>query len=232
MALERLARKFGVNVETEDVKIAYKETIARKIEVEGKLNSSPAATVSTPSRCSGSARRRTVRAASSSTRSSAARSRATTSLPSRRASWRPWRTPGAHGFPVVDVRVEAFDGKAHSVDSSDMAFRTAAALGLKEAMAKAGTVVLEPISMLTVTVPVDLQGDVMASCSSRRGRIAGTDVLSDGRCTIQAMVPEAEITRYVLDLRSLTGGRGSFTAAFDHYDILPSHLVDKLPKPE
>ena len=232
VALERLARKFGVNVETEDVKIAYKETIARKIEVEGKLKKqsgghgqyavamlrvSPlphgAGSEFVDSIVGGSIPRNYIPAV-------------------EKGVMDAMENAGAHGFPVVDVRVEAFDGKAHSVDSSDMAFRTAAALGLKEAMAKAGTVVLEPISMLSVTVPVDLQGDVMGDLSSRRGRIAGTDVLSDGRCTIQAMVPEAEITRYVLDLRSLTGGRGSFTAAFDHYDILPSHLVDKLPKPE
>ena len=139
---------------------------------------------------------------------------------------------GVHGFPVVDVRVEAYDGKYHAVDSSDMAFRTAAAHGLREAMAKAGTVVLEPVSLVTVVVPAALQGDVMGDLSARRGRIAGTEALDNGRHQIQAMVPEAEIARYVLDLRSLTGGRGTFTAEHDHYDVMPPHLVDKLPKVE
>ena len=109
-----------------------------------------------------------------------------------------------------------------------MAFRTAASMGLKEAMAKAGAVLLEPVSLVTVRVPSALQGDVMGDLSSRRGRIAGSQALSDGVSEVQAMVPEAEVQRYVLDLRSLTGGRGTFTAVFDHYDIVPSHLVDKI----
>ena len=80
------------------------------------------------------------------------------------------RQGGVHGFPVVDVSVECYDGKYHSVDSSDMAFRTAAAHGLKEALQKAGAAVLEPISMLTVTVPDGYQGDVLGDLNSRRGR--------------------------------------------------------------
>ncbi len=232
VALERLARKFGVNVSTDPVKIAYKETIAKQVEVEGKIKKQSGGhgqyavamlrVGPTPhgsgsefvdSIVGGAIPRNYIPAV-------------------EKGVMEAMETGGAHGFPVVDVRVEAFDGKAHSVDSSDMAFRTAAALGLKEAMAKAGTVVLEPVSMVSVTVPGELQGDVMGDLSSRRGRIAGTEMHEDGSCTIQAMVPEAEISRYVLDLRSLTGGRGSFLAAHDHYDTMPSHLVDKLPKEE
>jgi elongation factor G len=232
VALERLARKFGVNVETEPVKIAYKETIARQVEVEGKIKKQSGghgqyavAMLRVGPMAQGSG--------SEFVDSIVGGAIPRNYIPAvEKGVMEAMENGGAHGFPVVDVRVEAFDGKAHSVDSSDMAFRTAAALGLKEAMAKAGTVVLEPVSMVTVTVPVDLQGDVMGDLSSRRGRIAGTEVSPDGRCTIQAMVPESELGRYVLDLRSLTGGRGSFVAEHDHYDILPSHLVDKLPKPE
>ncbi|MCV2396004.1 elongation factor G [Actinotalea sp. M2MS4P-6] len=232
VALERLSRKFGVNVETEDVKIAYKETIARQVEVEGKIKKQ-----------SGGHGQYAVAMLRVGPKQQGSGSEFVDSIVGgaiprnyipavEKGVMEAMDTGGAHGFPVVDVRVEAFDGKAHSVDSSDMAFRTAAALGLKEAMAKAGTVVLEPVSMVTVTVPGDLQGDVMGDLSSRRGRIAGTEMHEDGSCTIQAMVPESEISRYVLDLRSLTGGRGSFVAEHDHYDIVPSHLVDKLPKPE
>ena len=232
VALERLSRKFGVNVETEDVKIAYKETIARQVEVEGKLKKQSGG------HGQYAVAMLRVGPLAHGTGSEFVDSIVGGSIPRNyipaveKGVMEAMENGGAHGFPVVDVRVEAFDGKAHSVDSSDMAFRTAAALGLKEAMAKAGTVVLEPVSMVTVTVPVDLQGDVMGDLSSRRGRIAGTEVSEDGRCTIQAMVPEAELGRYVLDLRSLTGGRGTFVSEHDHYDILPSHLVDKLPKPE
>jgi len=135
---------------------------------------------------------------------------------------------GVHGFPVVDVRVECFDGKYHSVDSSDMAFRTAAAQGLKEALHKAGPVVLEPVSAITVCVPSASQGDVLGDLNSRRGRVNGTNVLDDGRHEIMAMVPAAEILRYALDLRSMTGGRGTFEAVHDHYDVLPAHLVGSI----
>ena len=223
VALERLARKFGVNVETEEVAIAYKETIARQVEVEGKIKKQ-----------SGGHGQYAVAMLRVSPVPQGQGSEFVDSIVGgaiprnyipavEKGVMEAMENGGAHGFPVVDVRVEAFDGKAHSVDSSDMAFRTAAALG---------TVVLEPISLVAVTVPGELQGDVMGDLSSRRGRIAGTEMHEDGSCTIQAMVPESEISRYVLDLRSITGGRGAFTAAHDHYDQMPSHLVDKLPKAE
>jgi elongation factor G len=137
-------------------------------------------------------------------------------------------TGGVLGFPVVDVRVECYDGKYHSVDSSDMAFRTAASLGLKEALGKASPVVLEPVSLLTVNVPESMQGDVLGDINSRRGRVSGSNPLGDGHIEITAMVPAAEIARYAVDLRSMTGGRGSFHAVYDHYDVLPAHLTSRL----
>ena len=153
----------------------------------------------------------------------------------RGAIFRHWQFPpdDSHGHqhpPVpeeqpadVDVRVECIDGKFHAVDSSDMAFKTAAAHGLREALTAAGTVVLEPVSAVTVTVPAALQGEVLGDLSSRRGRITGTSALADGRSAITALVPEAELGRYVLDLRSLTGGRGEFAATHDHYEPLPEN---------
>ena len=139
-------------------------------------------------------------------------------------------TGGVHGFPVVDVRVECYDGKYHSVDSSDMAFRSAAAHGLKEALAKAGAAVLEPVSVLTVTVPEGYQGDVLGDLNSRRGRVSGTSCSGTGTTRSSAFVPAAEIQRYAVDLRSMTGGRGTFVAVHDHYDLLPNHLIDKIKK--
>ena len=135
---------------------------------------------------------------------------------------------GPHGFEVVDVEVECYDGKYHSVDSSEMAFRTAAAHGVKEALAKAGTNVLEPVCKVSVRVPTAQQGDVMGDLSSRRGRISSTDTLEGDVCQIEALVPEAELTRYVADLRSLTGGHGEFDTEFSHYEPVPDHLVAKL----
>ena len=132
---------------------------------------------------------------------------------------------GPHGYPVVDLRVEVYDGKSHSVDSSEMAFRTAAGLGVREALHTAGTTVLEPISHVSVTVPMAAQGDVMSDLSARRGHINATTSLDDGTVLIEASVPEAELARYVLDLRSLTGGRGELTMEPDRFEVCPDHLV-------
>ena len=135
---------------------------------------------------------------------------------------------GLHGFPVVDVRVTLYDGKYHSVDSSEMSFKMAGRLGFRAAMQDAGPVILEPISKIRVTVPSDYQGDIMGDLSSRRGQVQGTEMASGGRQTITALVPTSEIMRYAIDLRSLTQGWGTFAAEHDHYQELPSHLADKV----
>ncbi len=135
---------------------------------------------------------------------------------------------GVYGYPVVDVRVTLVDGKEHSVDSSEMAFKVAGRLAFRAAMAQAQPVILEPISRIEITVPVELQGDVMGDLNSRRGRVQGTEASGDGEQTIVANVPTSEIQRYAIDLRSLTGGRGRFRAEHDHYDVLPAHLVDSV----
>ena len=134
------------------------------------------------------------------------------------------------GYPVVDVRVTCYDGKYHPVDSSEMSFRMAGSLGFREAMAKAGPVLLEPISLVEVTVPMALQGDVMGDLNSRRGRVQGTEPGNNGEQIITALVPTSEIMRYAIDLRSITGGRGRFTVEHDHYDLMPQHLTDKVAK--
>jgi elongation factor G len=97
-------------------------------------------------------------------------------------------------------------------------------------MAQAGPVILEPISKLEVTVPTSSQGDIMGDLNARRGRVQGTDVSGPNEQTITAFVPTAEILRYAIDLRSMTGGRGRFTAEHDHYDPLPAHLVDAVSR--
>ena len=135
---------------------------------------------------------------------------------------------GVNGHPVVDVRATLTDGKEHSVDSSEMAFRAAGRLAFREAMAKAEPVVLEPIARLDVTVPNDLLGDVMGDLNARRGKVQGTEPGDPGEQVIYALAPQSELLRYAVDLRSLTGGRGRFTIAHDHYDVLPAHLVDRV----
>jgi elongation factor G len=131
------------------------------------------------------------------------------------------------GIPIVDVRVECFDGKTHSVDSSDMAFKTAASTGVAEAVQQAGAVLLEPISLLRLRVPASTQGDVLGDLSSRRGRVVGSDS-EDGMQIIVAEVPTAEIARYAMDLRAITAGRGTYTVEHHHYAPVPDHLSTKV----
>ncbi|WP_265520155.1 elongation factor G [Oerskovia flava] len=226
VALERLARTFGVHVTTEPVQVAYRETVRRTVEAEGRLKKQSGGhgqfavvqlRVSPRERGAGFEFVNAVVGGSVPKTYLAAVERGIVEA---------MAAGGPHGHPVVDLRVELYDGKAHSVDSSDMAFRTAAAIGLKEALATAGTVVLEPVCAVEITVPTESQGDVMGDLSSRRGRITATASLDDRWARIDALVPEAELARYVLDLRSLTGGRGRFEAVPDHYDALPAGRRD------
>ncbi|MFF4128037.1 translation elongation factor 2 (EF-2/EF-G) [Microbispora rosea] len=132
------------------------------------------------------------------------------------------------GYPMVDVRVTLYDGKAHSVDSSDMAFQIAGQLALKEAASKVATHLLEPVDEVSVLVSDDYVGAVMSDLSSRRGRVLGTEPVGTGRTLVRAEVPQLEITRYAIDLRSLSHGAGTFSRSFLRYEPLPAHLADKV----
>jgi elongation factor G len=120
------------------------------------------------------------------------------------------------------------DGKYHTVDSSDMAFQIAGALALKEAANQTDISLLEPILELEVLIPDEFVGDVLGDLSSRRGRVVGTDPVGTGRTLVRAQVPEAEATRYAIDLRSMTHGKGSFARRFSHYEELPANLAAKV----
>jgi elongation factor G len=132
------------------------------------------------------------------------------------------------GYPMVDVRVTLFDGKAHSVDSSDMAFQKAGRAGLRDASEKAGVLMLEPVDELSVLVPDAYVGAVMSDLSSRRGRVLGTEPVAGARTLVKAEVPQLEITRYAIDLRSMSQGTGSFTRSYLRYEPLPPHLAEKV----
>jgi elongation factor G len=132
------------------------------------------------------------------------------------------------GNPMVDVKVTLVDGKFHSVDSSDMAFQIAGSLAIKEAAEAAGVSLLEPVVQLSVVVPDAFTGDVMGDLNGKRGKIQGMEPIAGGKQRINALVPQSEVARYVIDLRSMTGGRGAFTMTFSHYDEMPSHLADKV----
>ena len=228
ITLERLQRKFGVAVETSKAKVPYRETISQTAQAEGKykkqtgghgqygvcfLRVSPL-----PSGTGfefadeikgGSIPRQFIPAVEKGVRETMA-------------------DGGVRGFPVVDVQVAVFDGKYHSVDSSEMSFKMAGRLGFKAAMQQAGPVMLEPVSRLEVTVPAGYQGDVMGDLSSRRGQLQGTEAAAGGRQRITALVPTSEIMSYAIDLRSLTQGWGQFSAVHDHYQEMPSHMADQV----
>jgi elongation factor G len=227
IALEKL-HKFGVDVETEDVRVAYRETISGSAEAEGKVKKQSGGhgqfavawlRVEPKSRGEGNEfvdaivggviPRNFIPAV-------------------EKGVHEAQEHGGALGFPVVDVKVTVFDGKHHSVDSSEMAFKTAAAIGLRDALGKAQPVLLEPVSELVVIVPEANQGDIMGDFNSKRGRIQGSASIGSGEVEIVAHVPTSEVLRYAIELRSMTGGRGRFTMEHSHYDPVPAHVVDKV----
>jgi elongation factor G len=228
VALERLNRKFNVNVDVEDVRVRYRETIMGTAEAEGKHKKQSGGhgqfavcniRIAPLERgegfkfideiVGGAIPRQFIPAVQKGLEETMA-------------------SGGVYGYPVVDLAVTLFDGKFHTVDSSEAAFKTAARLALREAMAKAQPVLLEPISQLEIVVPNDRQGDVMADLSSRRGRVQDTAAGDTGEQIIYALVPTSEVQRYAIDLRSITGGRGRFTATHSHYDVAPPNVAEKV----
>ena len=131
------------------------------------------------------------------------------------------------GYPVKGVKVRLFDGSFHTVDSSEMAFKLAGSLAMKQALEQAGSVLLEPIMLVTASVPDESVGDVMGDLSSRRGRPLGTEAVG-GMTEVKAEVPMAEILSFAPDLRSLTGGQGEYTMEFLRYEEVPAHLAQKV----
>jgi elongation factor G len=131
------------------------------------------------------------------------------------------------GFPVKGVRVRLFDGSYHAVDSSEMAFKLAGALAMREALERAQPALLEPIMLVVASVPESSVGDVMGDLSSRRGRPLGTEPVG-GMTEVRAEVPMAEMLTYAPDLRSITGGQGEYTMEFLRYEEVPGHLAGKV----
>ena len=132
------------------------------------------------------------------------------------------------GFPVKDLRVTVFDGSYHSVDSSEMAFRLAAAAAMREALEQAGSVLLEPIMLVTVSVPDDAVGDVIGDLNGRRGHPHGMEPVGSGMTDVKAEVPMSEMLVYAPDLRAITGGQGEFAMEFLRYEELPAHLAERV----
>ena len=226
--LDRLSSRYGVSVDTVSLRVPLRETVATsarglgrnvkqtgghgefgicQIEVEPLPNE----------------RRLRVR------RQDRRRRRPTAVHPSVEKGVRAQIEQGVlAGYPMTGVRVTLFDGKAHSVDSSDMAFQKAGRAALRDAAEKATPMLLEPVDEVSILVPDDYVGAVMSDLSGRRGRVIGSEPVGVGRTLIRAEVPELEITRYSIDLRSVSHGTGSFTRGYLRHEPLPSHLAAKV----
>ena len=132
------------------------------------------------------------------------------------------------GYPVVDMKAKVYDGSFHNVDSSEMAFKMAGILAFQKAAEKANPVLLEPIVSLEVIVPDEYMGDIIGDLNTKRGKILGMEPLSDGKQRIKALVPQGEMLRYAIDLRSIARGRGSFTVEPSHYEPVPAHAAQQI----
>ena len=229
VAVEKLKRKFGVEVELKAPKVPYKETIKGSAKAQGRLKKQTGGRgqfgdcwleVSPLPRgggfefvdgiVGGVIPRQFIPAVEKGVREAM-----------------------HEGFlahcELVDIRVKVYDGSFHSVDSSEMAFKIAASMGFKTAVQQAKPILLEPIMTMEIAVPDDSMGDVIGDLNSRRGKVLGVDP-KVGTQVIRALVPMAEVLRYSPDLRSMTSGRGAFTMEFDHYEELPAHLAEKVIK--
>lgn len=225
--LEKMKRKFGVEVNRTTPTIPYKETVRKKVQADGKyvrqsggrgqygwcwleVEPLPRGTgYEFVDKIFGGAIPRNF-------------------IPSvEKGVHEALETGPLAGFPVVDVRVTLFDGKYHDVDSSDMAFRIAGSMGFKKAAEQAGPVMLEPVVTLEVRVPEDYVGSVIADLNSRRAKVQGMDAVDHDR-VIKAVVPMPEVMAYSAALTSITGGAGEFSFDFSHYEEVPNHLTQKL----
>ncbi|MFF9686630.1 elongation factor G-like protein EF-G2 [Streptomyces sp. NPDC014623] len=228
VALERLRSRYGVQVDAEPHRVPLRETFASRSVGRGRLVKQsgghgqyaiceieveplpPGAGIEFVDKVAGgSVPRQFIASVEKGVRSQAARG-------------------VAAGHPLVDVRVTLLDGKSHSVDSSDAAFQTAGALALREAAAGTRVQLLEPVAEVGVLVPDDYVGPVMSDLAGRRGRVVGTEQASGERTLVRAEVPEAEIGRYTVDLRSLTHGSGRFDRAYARHEPMPPQLADRI----
>ena len=226
--VDRLLREFKVDANVGKPQVAYRETIRKTVEQEGKF------VRQTGGRGQyghvGSARRAAAagRRASSSSTAPRAASIPREYIPAVEKGVREAIETGVlAGYPVVDVKATLIDGSYHEVDSSEMAFKIAGSMAFKEGAAKAKPVILEPIMAVEVVVPEEFMGDVIGDLNSRRGRIQGME--SRGRAqVITAQVPLAEMFGYATDLRSMTQGRATYTMQFSHYEPVPQTISEEI----
>jgi len=226
VTLQRVARKYGVEVDTSLPRIPYRETVTASADVEGKHKKQSGGRgqfgvcnvrFSPRPRGSGYEYIDSIKGGSIPRQFIPAVDKGVQEALDR----------GIIGYPVVDIAAEVYDGKYHSVDSDELSFRMAGIQAVRAAADKLQPVLLEPIMRMTVWIPEDYTGDIIGDINAKRGRVLGMD--TDGSLrVISAEVPMAEVQRYAVDLRSMTSGRGTFEVAFDHYEEVPHQEAQKV----
>lgn len=228
VVLDALANRYGVNVDTVDVRIPLRETFGanakghgRHVKQSGGHGQYAVCDIEVEPLAEGAGFEFVDKVVGGAVPRQF--------IPSVEKGVRAQMEKGVHaGYPVVDIRVTLLDGKAHSVDSSDMAFQMAGGLALREAAAATVINLLEPVDQITVRVPDEFVGAVMGDLSARRGHVLGTEQADESHTVVNAEVPQAELTRYAIDLRSLTHGAGSFTRSYARYQAMPETAAAKV----
>ncbi len=224
---ERLKRKFGAAIQTKTPKVPYRETIRGTTKVEGKykkqtgghgmfghvwleIEPNPGGGVEFAAKVVGGSVPKGF-------------------FPGIEKGIREAASEGIlAGYPLSDFKATLYDGSFHTVDSNELSFKIAASMALKKGVMDCRPGLLEPIMSIEVRVPEEYMGDVNRDLNTRRGRVMGMDTLGDGLQVVQAQVPQAELFTYATELRSLTHGRGTFTAVLDHYEEAPQHVAEKV----
>ncbi|HOE67642.1 MAG TPA: elongation factor G [Candidatus Hydrogenedentes bacterium] len=226
--LDRMKRKFHVEAETRTPKVAFKETVKGKSDVQGKHKKQSGGHGQYGDvhiRISPNERGGGYKFVDSIVGGTVPRQY----IPHVDKGCQEALLRGViAGFPVVDTVVELHFGSYHDVDSSEMAFKIAASLAIQKGVKEAKPCILEPVMEIQVTIPEEFMGDINGDLNSRRGRILGMEQIGGGRQLIRALVPESEVLRYSTDLRSKTGGRGTYSLKFDHYEEVPEHIAQGL----
>ena len=228
IAVGRLKRKFGVEVDTETPKVPYRETITTTVEAQGRHKKQTGGRGQFGDcwiRIEPQPRGAGYEYVDAIVGGSIPRQ----FIPSVDKGIREAMSAGIQaGYTVVDLKATCYDGSFHTVDSSDIAFQLAGRQAFRAASAKAGPILLEPIVEMEIIVPDEFMGDVMGDINSRRGKVLGMEPLLGGRQVIKTQVPQAEVLRYSIDLRSIARGRGRFTAKFSHYEEVPAHAAQQV----
>jgi elongation factor G len=230
VVVERLKRKYGVEVELKAPKVPYKETIKGTAKAQGKHKKQTGGhgqygdawlELSPQPRGKGFEFEDAIVGGTI----------PRNFIPAVEKGVRELLTEGIlAGYPIVDVKAKLYFGSYHDVDSSEMSFKIAGRLAFKTAFEQCRPVLLEPVMTIRVTVPDDYMGDVIGDLNSRRGKVLGAETKGGGQQVIKAHVPMSEVLRYAPDLRSMTSGRGDFELEFSHYEETPPHIAEKVIK--